>query len=501
MKKIGKNAISNIITKLWSLISIYLFIPFYINLLGEESYGIVSFFATMQSAINLLGLGLANTLRREFAVKTINEKEDDIRRFKLLHSIEFIYFCISLSISIICFFSSDSIALNWLNIGSLDSKYVSNVITLMGISISIQILANLYSGCIFGLDQQTIANFYNIIWSIIKYCGSLLILIFIDNDLRLFYSWHVVSDIIYVVVLRVHLKNNINVENKKSWRWIDFSVLGGIWKYAAGIFFISIIALVNKQLDKIIISNLLTLTDLGAYNLATTLGSLTTIFAAAMYVSVFPGFTKDISSGSQKDVKIRFLKINKMVNIVTACLGCFIAVYSIPLIQIWTGSNTYNEILKVAAPLVVLAITMIEFQEIPYALALAFGNTKINVLIGLVFMPLICIFTWIFIKNAGLTGAGAIYLIMMGLQTLVYEYLIYKKYITEFPIKLIVTDTVLPIMISILSAITSYLILYQINVSNSIIVLMAIICGAITLLLELIIFKVLKLKGNKLKRR
>ena len=87
MNKTGKNAVSNIIAKLWTMIATYLFVPFYINILGEESYGIVSFFATLQMAINILGLGLANTLRREFAVNTGDKEKDNYRKKKLLNCI------------------------------------------------------------------------------------------------------------------------------------------------------------------------------------------------------------------------------------------------------------------------------------------------------------------------------------------------------------------------------------------------------------------------------
>ena len=137
MNKTGKNAVSNIIAKLWTMIATYLFVPFYINILGEESYGIVSFFATLQMAINILGLGLANTLRREFAVNTGDKEKDNYRKKKLLNCIELIYIIISILVSVICIVCSTPIANNWLNIGMLEFRYVANAVALMGNSIAI----------------------------------------------------------------------------------------------------------------------------------------------------------------------------------------------------------------------------------------------------------------------------------------------------------------------------------------------------------------------------
>lgn len=494
MKKISKNAIANIITKLWALVSIYIFIPFYIKLLGEESYGIVSFFATMQTAINILGLGLANTLRREFAVKTYNEDEDNVRRNKLLHCIEIIYWIIACIVSFICFLSSNIIASNWLNVGTLSPEYVAMTITLMGISISIQIVANLYSGCIFGLDLQTSANAFQIIWSILKYCGSLIIIMFVVADLRAFYLWHVLTDIVYLLVLRIYLAVKIKPKKKYKWSFSDFAVLKSIWKYAIGIFVISIISLVNKQLDKIIISNLLSLTELGAYNLATTLGGLTTVFSTAMYVSVFPSFTSDIALGNKDSVQERFLSINKLVNIITLCLCCYVAVFAIPLIQFWTGTTVYNDMLQFSAPLVIMAVSITELQEIPYALALAYGNTKINTILGLSYLPIVCVATWYSIKEWGLVGAGTVYSILMISQSLIYEYAIYKKYLQYNPIKLIIKDTIIPLLISGMLAFFSYKLVCNFYLPNSVVVLIAIVCGGASLAIEMLLLNRKQLK-------
>lgn len=494
MKKISKNAIANIITKLWTLVSIYIFIPFYIKLLGEESYGIVSFFATMQTAINVLGLGLANTLRREFAVKTHDADEDNIRRNKLLRCIEIVYYAIAIMVSLICIFASKNIASKWLNIGNLSSSYVSTTIALMGISISIQIVANLYSGCIFGLDLQAVANGIQIVWSILKYCGSLFIIMFGVADLRAFYLWHVITDIVYLLALRMYLSLKIKPKTKYKWSISDFSILESIWKYALGIFVISIISLINKQLDKIIISNMLSLTELGAYNLATTLGGLTTVFSTAMYVSVFPSFTSNITLGKKESVQEKFLSINKLVNIITLCMCCFVAAFAIPLIQFWTGTKVYNGMLQVAAPLVILAVSITELQQIPYALALAYGNTKINAILGLSYLPVVCFATWFSIKKWGLVGAGSVYFILMISQSLIYEFAIYKKYLKINPIRLIIKDTIAPLMTSAVLAVISYKIICNFSMSNSIVILLAIICGSISLVIEFLIFNRKQLK-------
>ena len=101
-KSVSKNSIANLVSRIWSMISVFLFIPMYISILGEEAYGLVSFFATIQFVMNLLGLGLSSTLRREFATGN-NDDKNKVYKYKLLRSVELIYSLIAISIIMVCF--------------------------------------------------------------------------------------------------------------------------------------------------------------------------------------------------------------------------------------------------------------------------------------------------------------------------------------------------------------------------------------------------------------
>ncbi len=479
-KKLGLNTASNIIVKLWSMVSIYIFIPLYIKILGEASYGLVSAFATLQFALNILGMGLANTLRREFAAGHSDE-ENSNRKYKLLKSVERIYFAIGLIIVGICVFGSDFIANDWLNIENLDAGLVSTVISLMGVSIGLQLISNLYAGCLFGLEKQVFANLLCVGWSLLKSVGSLVIIWTVKPDLVLFYGWHIITDLAYLLLLRVSISKMC--PHQEKWTFKDFRNLETIWKYTTGILVISLISLVNRQLDKIIISKYLSLTDLGAYNVATTLGSLAAIVPSAVYISIFPRFTNYATTNQKDNLESLFLITNRVVNIVLSCMGGFIAVFASELICVWTHSQIYIDALGIVGMLVVLAVTVLEFQQIPYALALAYGNTKINVKVGLLFLPLVCISTYIGISNYGLMGAGVVYVAMMVGQTLLYQYLVCKTFFPQKVLRVILVDTALPLVCSVGTGFVFKYIATLITDNVLIEVALAVIGGCATLLL------------------
>ncbi|EJV6001261.1 hypothetical protein N3887_005044, partial [Escherichia coli] len=55
------NIASNYLSKLWGVLSIYIFIPFYISILGEENYALIAFQSVILSFVFIAdgGLGAA----------------------------------------------------------------------------------------------------------------------------------------------------------------------------------------------------------------------------------------------------------------------------------------------------------------------------------------------------------------------------------------------------------------------------------------------------------
>ena len=66
------NIAANFFASIWTALMSLAFIPYYIKLMGMESYGLVGFMASIQAIAILLDLGLAQSLNRELAKLSIN---------------------------------------------------------------------------------------------------------------------------------------------------------------------------------------------------------------------------------------------------------------------------------------------------------------------------------------------------------------------------------------------------------------------------------------------
>lgn len=59
--------ISNYGNRLWSMISVFIFIPLYIRFLGSENYGLIGFYALLLGIISFADSGMSSAIIKEFS--------------------------------------------------------------------------------------------------------------------------------------------------------------------------------------------------------------------------------------------------------------------------------------------------------------------------------------------------------------------------------------------------------------------------------------------------
>lgn len=178
-----KNIIANYLGRFWGFISGYLFIPFYIHLLGIEAQGVISFSATLIAFMSLADAGLTSTLSREVA------RFEDYRYIRnLICTVERIYIWIAASIFIIVLAFSNTIAHNFLKAENLSINDLTNYVWMMGLAAAFQMITSLYNGGLTGLQKQVLNNSLGVTYSIFRSLIGLVIVYLIPN-LYAYFLW------------------------------------------------------------------------------------------------------------------------------------------------------------------------------------------------------------------------------------------------------------------------------------------------------------------------
>lgn len=482
-----KNILANLISRIWSLLSIFLFIPLYIHFLGIELFGLVSFFATMQSVLFLLDAGLSVTLRREFSFGK-NNAENQVRKYKLLRSIEFCYFILILFTLLLSFFGAGFIATRWLNIGNINPDVAITTIRLMGVSIALQFLSTLYYGGLLGLQKQISTNVYQIGWSILKNGCVLLILWLITPDIRLFYTWFIVADLVYLTVLKIQINKSLEVDHSYNWKISELSNLKHIWKYAAGMLTISIISAFNFQLDKIAISKILPISELGVYNLAFSLSQVPVILVNAISIAIFPRFVYYFSIHEKIKLQDLFLLTNKILGILAISISISMCFYSGELFLIWTRNPELATEAWLPATIMIAGSMFMTLQITPFNLALAHGVTKINTFYGLINILILVPLLVILVRNYGIIGAALSWFLILFVFTPFYTCYVYTKFINHHWLKWFLKDSLFPLLFVLVLSAVFYQLGSLLKLNSNYSILYALFTGTITLLLTLFTF-------------
>ncbi len=463
-----------------SLLITIIFVPLYLKYLGDEKYGLITLFVTLQSIISLLGLGFSKTISREFALD-IKTNKDITNRYKLFRNIELIYFIIALFGVFVSCLCSNIIAERWLVSTALDHKIISRTISLMSVSIGVQLLTHTYIGCLYGLNKHEISNISQIIWSIIKNCISLLILIFSNGNIIYFYFFHILIDVIYFIVLRILTLKYSTLKKFRIWSLKDFYLVKHIMKFSFGMLMISIIYVINTQFDKAILSGSLSLENLGYYNTAFTFSTLPTVFTGGVATIAFTVFTGHFSNNNHESLKKSFLTYQKFTCGFSIVLCCFAAVFSKEILLFWTKSITLVEYISGTAFFLILGSMFLSLQQVPYEFLLSQKNVKTNTIMSILLLPCTLLLLPLLINNLGVIGAGVSWFIIMSLSTFSYLIYIFKFYFNIRTALINILKISILFILTLVVAILSKYIFLQFTNSSIVILCLGVLCGFIYL--------------------
>lgn len=436
------NILANFVGKIWSLFSVFIFVPLYIKILGIEQYGLISFFATMQSVIFLLEVGLSATLRRELSTADISS-EGVKYKYKLFRSSEILFSFFALVIILSVILLSSFIANRWLQVQNINVQVAETAIKLMGISIAAQLLSSLYFGGLLGLEKHQEANYYQILWSILKNGFVILIFYFVEADIRYFFSWFIISDIVYLILLRRSLTKGFVVAT--PWVFQDFKILKTNWKYTSGIILLSVFSVLNMQVDKLLVSYRFSLSDLGIYNLSFSLSQVPVIIINAFCIAIFSRFVYFYSNNDANKIILLFKLSYKVLLIIASTVSFTMAFFSKDLIYLWTGNLDISEQATGLFEILIVGSMFYTFQFIPFNFVLSMGVTKINVVFGFVYFVFMCFSITALIYFYGLKGAAFNWLLISLVSTPIYISLIYRRYIGNDWIRWLFIDSIFPI--------------------------------------------------------
>lgn len=463
-----KNLLANYIGQFYLLIIAIIMVPFYLQYIGAEAYGLVGFFTLIQSWMMLLDMGLSPTLLREVAKVKVYKNPRKLEVFKyLFHSIEFIFICISLVVIIFIVTLSSWISQHWLKVQTLNIDDVTYSVSLIGIMVGLRFISSLYKSGISGAEEQIWLNKMNIIIATLRYVGVLAVLHFISSDFKHFFEYQLFVAIIELIIFATTFYKILNIGQFKL--YFSKKAILPIFSFSTRIAYSGMVWIFITQLDKLLLSGVLPLKEYGYFALLGMIANALIQISAPISKAILPRMTALLSENREKKMLSVYRKATQVFVILVFSVSGIIALYSYQLLYAWTGDIEAAQWGKDILIYYVLGNTLISLSGFAFYLQYVHGDlsmhTKAYTFVLFVFPPIL---VWAVYSYSAI-GASIVWFIFTLLFFFLWVPVVHHFFAPKLYKDWILKD-ILPIFIStsVYLLIINYLIDIHIEERNSI---------------------------------
>lgn len=380
MSTVKKNVIANYLGQGWNALMGLAFVPLYIKYLGVESYGLIGIFALLQAWLTLLDMGMTPTLSREMARLTGGAHEAQSIR-DLLRSIEIICFGIAVVIALGIWAASGWLASDWLRAEKLPVGVVAQAFTIMGVVTALRFIENIYRSSILGLQRQVLLNIVLSIMATLRGLGAVGILIWVSPTIKAFFVWQAIVSIITVGLFAAVLYHTLPVA-KHAARF-SLTALKGIRQFAVGMMTITFLALLLTQVDKILLSRLLTLEAFGYYALAGTVANALYMLPGPVTAAFYPHFTELVARADVAALIAAYHKGAQLVTVLMGTAAIVLIVFGDVVMLLWTANPALARQVVPLVAVLSLGTLLNGLMWFPYQMQLAYGWTSLTVKVNI----------------------------------------------------------------------------------------------------------------------
>jgi O-antigen/teichoic acid export membrane protein len=425
---IRKNIIANLVGRIWGVISVYLFVPLYLQFLGMEAYGLIGFYSTLLGVLVFADLGFTATLNREMARLSASGGSCAEMR-DLLRTYESIYLFISLVLSLFLCGLAPLIAEHWLRSQLLPQDQITSALRLLGVAIGFQLPAGLFTGGLMGLQRQVRVNLQTVAFGMFRGVGAVLVLWAFSPTIVAFAFWQLICNAFYCLFVRADLWRVLSSDELQSKPRFNPELFRRTWRYAAGMAGTAALSILLTQTDKLIVSKVLPLKMLGHYTLASAVASIPLLLATPIASAVSPRLTGFVALGSREALTSLYHRTCELIGIIIIPTGITLVFFASEFILVWTGSAVAAKEAGLPASLLVAGQLMQAVTVVPYYIAVAHGNIRLNLKIGIWSVIVITPLLFFLVLRYGVVGAGISWLVMNLCTLPPYMYFLHRHFL------------------------------------------------------------------------
>lgn len=402
------NVLSNLSANGLVAAAYLIYVPLIIRYFGVEGYGLVGIFVSLQTVLTILDLGLSVSLNRELAIRlSTPDRASEMR--DLVRTSEAIYWSVATLIALASMLLAGPLA-SYTNPQGIAFDAVLRSFMIMGVALAFHFPIALYSGGLYGIQRQAQVSVIFVVFSLLKTLGAVFILEFVSPTTQAFFIWQAICAALHAAVLALSLRRGLpNAATHKTRFRPD--LLARMWKFSAGIGLVTVVATLISQTDKVVLVRILSLENFGYYSIATALSGNVQRLIQPIFQAYFPKLTEISGRESYEEGLSRtYHQGSQLLSVVVLPVCAIFIFFSPEILFLWQRDITTVQNSSLLVSLLMAGSALNSLLYLPYALQLANGWTRLQVVaqvsLGVVSVPL----TVFFAMRYGGTGAAIVWI-------------------------------------------------------------------------------------------
>lgn len=443
--------IANYLGQVWTAAMGLVFIPLYIRYLGIEAYGLVGLFSVMQVWLGLLDVGLTPALGREMA-RFIGGGHSAQSIRVLLRSVEVSAGGLMLLILSIGVIASNWVAHHWLQVRNIPINVIAQVLFIMVLVVALRFFEGIYRSSMVGLQKQVTLNVAGSVLATLRWAGAAYVVAWVSPTAQAFVVWQGASSLIAIGIyarLTYRLIPPGTAPAHFSW-----SAMRGLSRFASGMFITSILVLLLTQVDKLILSRLLQLSDYGYYILASTVAGGLYILISPISQAYYPRLCELVERQDEKAMTEAFHQGAQLNSVIGGSAAIIVSVFSDELLRLWVHDSVVAQAVAPLLSILALGNLLNSIWWMPYQAQLAHGWTSLSVrsnTIGvLIVIPAILLLT----PNFGAIGAAWVWVGLNMGYIWISAYFLFQRIMPTEKWRWYIQDLLFPLLPATCLAIT-----------------------------------------------
>ena len=286
MPALRTNIIANILGGAWIAILTVAITPLQVHMLGLEAYGLVGLITVLQVVLGAFDLGLSATMTK---IVSADRSEKFLATRDLINSSLTLYWGMALALAVSLWLTSPWVAKHWLQPATISAETVTLSVRIIAVYLALRWPVAFYTGIISGLQRMDLLNLIKSGVVSVRLIGGVIVLL-VSPALETFLLWFAISALlelaVYVVVSH-RLMPGLTFRP-----YFSFAAIKTTWKFSATMSLIALMAMLLTQLDRLVVSKLLSLEALGLYSLAYNTASGLSLLQGAINSASLPALSK-----------------------------------------------------------------------------------------------------------------------------------------------------------------------------------------------------------------